>query len=689
MKKTLGGDRLRSENKMTVDLPEFGRSSHNVDKIIRTTQASGTLVPYWCQIGLDGTTFYIDIETKVKTLPTVGPVFGSFKHQIDIFVIPIRLYIAALHNNALGIGLNMSKVFLPKFDLSRKLGFIDTTTNPNAVNLAQINPSSLLSYLGIKGSGMGGINTETRRFPAIFLLAYWDIVKNYYANKQEEWAYVITGKEKLWSEIIVETNKSQVKWDSNKTNAPVTATYTETSQNYITIEFPEPVSPTVAAEIAIATNYPNKSTSAIDWQKLGNTKMFKRTDPEAPGLRDVPRPNAYATKFMYQIMVTTELAYNLGAVGLRPITLPDSNAIELKPFALKDIDVMRQRILQAPQSSSFILPANAQPYCESYKDVDGKAVGANTMAEKKIRTCNSWYSQAGLAVKTHLSDRFNNWLSTEWIDGTNTGINDITAVDVSDGKLSMDALILAKKIYNLLNRIAISDGSYLAWREATYGVTGASMPESPVFCGGMQSEIAFDEIVSNSATEDEPLGTLAGRGKDILHKSGSSIKIKCEEPSMIMAIGSITPRVDYSQGNKWWNRLETMDDFHKPSLDAIGFQELITDEMCASDTNAMSPEKITYNSVGKQPSWIEYMTDTNEAAGDFAAGMPLSFMSVQKIFEQDNAGNIANGPTTYIDPKVYNQIFADASLSAQNFWVQAAFNVTARRVMSAKQIPNL
>lgn len=690
MKKTLGGDRLRSENKMTVDLPEFGRSSHNVDKIIRTTQASGTLVPYWCQIGLDGTTFYIDIETKVKTLPTVGPVFGSFKHQIDLFVIPIRLYIAALHNNALGIGLNMSKVFLPKFDLNRKLGTIDTTTNPNAVNLAQINPSSLLSYLGIKGSGVvGNVNTATRRFPAIFLLAYWDIFKNYYANKQEEFAFVITGKDRLWSKIIVEANNSRTEWESNTTNAPVTVTYSEASQNYITIEFPEPVSPTVAAETAIATNYPNKSTSAIDWQKLGNTQMFKRTDPEAPGLRDVPRPNAYATKFMYRIMVTTELAYNLGAVGSRPITLPDSNAIELESFALSDIDKMRQEILQAPQNSSFILPSTAKPYCESYKNVKGKTIDASTLTEVKTNTCNSWYSQAGLAVKTHLSDRFNNWLSTEWIDGTNTGINDITAVDVSDGKLSMDALILAKKVYNLLNRIAISDGSYLAWREATYGVTGASMPESPVFCGGMQSEIAFDEIVSNSATEEEPLGTLAGRGKDILHKSGSSIKIKCEEPSMIMAIGSITPRVDYSQGNKWWNRLETMDDFHKPSLDAIGFQELVTDEMCASDTNAMTPEDITYNSIGKQPSWIEYMTDTNEAAGDFAAGMPLAFMSIQKIFEQDDAGNIQNGPTTYIDPKIYNQIFADASLSAQNFWVQVAFNVTARRVMSAKQIPNL
>ncbi len=199
MKKTLGGDRLRSESKMEVYLPNFGRSSHNVGKIIRTSQACGTIVPYWCQIGLDGTTFYIDITTKVKTLPTTGPVFGSFKHQIDVFVIPIRLYIAALHNNALGVGLNMSKVLLPRFQVHSA----NTSIYENDTNRGQVNPSSLLAYLGIKGFGHSKVNQYVRSFPAIFNLAYWDTFKNYYANKQEEYAYVITGVNHSWKVINV------------------------------------------------------------------------------------------------------------------------------------------------------------------------------------------------------------------------------------------------------------------------------------------------------------------------------------------------------------------------------------------------------------------------------------------------------------------------------------------------------
>lgn len=52
--------------------------------------------------------------------------------------------------------------------------------------------------------------------------------------------------------------------------------------------------------------------------------------------------------------------------------------------------------------------------------------------------------QYGLVLKTFQSDIFNNWIKTDWIDGEN-GINAITAVDVRDGKLELDTLILAKK----------------------------------------------------------------------------------------------------------------------------------------------------------------------------------------------------------------------------------------------------
>lgn len=680
MKKTLGGERLRSESKMEVYLPNFGRSSHNVGKIIRTSQACGTIVPYWCQIGLDGTTFYIDITTKVKTMPTTGPVFGSFKHQIDVFVIPIRLYIAALHNNALGVGLNMSKVLLPRFLVHSA----NTSIYENDTNRGQVNPSSLLSYLGIKGFGHSKVNQYLRSFPAIFNLAYWDTFKNYYANKQEEYAYVITGVNHTWKTLSVGNGVSWIKtWTQNK-SVEYSIEPTTEKPKYIKLEFEENISPEEVNEIQFLSNIPGSTQKLNELTKLGDSFTFERTDPEAIGLKAPDNPRKATNIYVYKVKKNIKIAYNTDTTGENLITMPDNQKIKLTQFPLKNIDDERSKILAAPSTSAYTINNLTMPYGAATATLDLP----NYNRTKTYHSSNAWYSQAGLAVKTYLSDRFNNWLNTEWIDGTTGGINAITAVDVSNGRLTMDALILQKKIFNMLNRVAITDGTYQAWREATYGIRSATLPESPIFCGGMQSEIAFDEIVSNSATDEEPLGTLAGRGIATMYKSGRGLKIKCTEPSMIMALGSITPRIDYSQGNKWWTRLQNMDDFHKPTLDAIGFQELITDEMAAWNTESTGQEEVTYQSLGKQPSWIEYTTDVNETYGEFAAGMPLSFMCLNRVYEENKDGTIDNA-STYIDPTIYNNIFAESRLSSQNFWVQVAFDVTARRVMSAKQIPNL
>ena len=680
MKKTLGGDRIRSESKMEVYLPNFGRSSHNIGKIIRTSQACGTIVPYWCQIGLDGTTFYIDITTKVKTLPTTGPVFGSFKHQIDVFVIPIRLYIAALHNNALGVGLNMSKVMLPYFGVSTAIASI----YENDTNRGQVNPSSLLAYLGIRGFGRSKVNSHIRRLPAIFNLAYWDIFKNYYANKQEENAYVITGIDHIWKKISVGDGVKWIKtWTENKSQAYKIAPTTD-KPKYIMLEFEENISPEEVNEIQFMTNIPDSTQKLNQLTRLGDSFVFERTDPDALGIKEPNNPRKATKIYAYKVKKTIEIAYNMGGVEEYSITMPDNQKIKLTPFPLKNIDDERTKILAAPSTSAYELNTQKMPYAAAIKTISLPSYDRTT----KYNSTNAWYSQAGLAVKTYLSDRFNNWLNTEWIDGTTGGINAITAVDVTDGKLTMDALILQKKIFNMLNRVAITDGTYQAWREATYGIRSATLPESPIFCGGMQSEIAFDEIVSNSATDEEPLGTLAGRGIATMYKSGRGLKVKCTEPSMIIALGSITPRIDYSQGNKWWTRLESMDDFHKPTLDAIGFQELITEEAAAWSTELEENFTPIYQSLGKQPSWIEYTTDVNETYGEFAAGMPLAFMCLNRVYEENKDGTIGNA-STYIDPTIYNNIFAESRLSSQNFWVQVAFDVTARRVMSAKQIPNL
>lgn len=293
----------------------------------------------------------------------------------------------------------------------------------------------------------------------------------------------------------------------------------------------------------------------------------------------------------------------------------------------------------------------------------------------------------GLCVKTYQSDLFNNWVNTEWIDGEN-GIAAITAISASDGKVLVDSINFAEKLYNMLNRVATSDGSYEGWQDAVYTETPKRHIESPIYLGGMSSEIVFEEIVQTAQGNDEtPLGTLGGKGK-LLKRKGGHVVVKTNEAAFIIGIVSLTPRINYSQGNEFYlTDLLSMDDLHKPALDGIGFQNLIGERMAWWDTH-FENGIMTRSSIGKVPAWIEYMTAVDKTFGDFAETEGRGFMALNRHYEETSDHKIKDA-TTYIDPRKYNYAFAVSDIDAQNFWVQIYSNIKARRLMSAKQIPNI
>lgn len=239
----------------------------------------------------------------------------------------------------------------------------------------------------------------------------------------------------------------------------------------------------------------------------------------------------------------------------------------------------------------------------------------------------------------------------------------------------------------MLNRIAVSDGSYEGWQDAVYTETPKRHIESPVYLGGMSSEVMFEEIVQTSA-DGEGLGTLAGKGV-LIKRKGGHVSVTCNEAAFIIGIVSLTPRVNYCQGNEWYmTELQTMDDFHKPALDGIGFQNLIGERLAWWDTKVKAGAVTARSAIGKVPAWIEYMTAVDKCYGDFAETEGRGFMALQRDYERSENDEIADA-TTYIDPRKYNYAFAYTDIDAQNFWVQIKSNITARRLMSAKQIPNI
>lgn len=665
MKTTIGGDRLGSGSKQNVSMKSYNRSTHDLSYLWRSSMASGTLVPFMSEVGLPGDSFDINLNCEVLTLPTVGPLFGSYKVQLDVFSVPIRLYNGKLHMNKLGIGMDMSAIKLPQLVLRAFRGN-SFPLNDNA----QVNSSCLLSYLNIRGVGKSELDTAiNREFTALSYLGYWDIYKQYYANKQEDEGVVINtapNEASDYSTQITTANDGQGSiYDLSDVLGHTFQLNSTTSisiqlkngfgvPNWNEVQLFDMGGPTYFQLDDLLSNQGTFSVTAEGdslvgkWENFTNKTGQWRVDPQ-------------------QITATVEPSLQ--------------SAPNLLRFPLENIDTMREDILKAVSDvDAFkISGTSLSPY--------GLAFNNNGI----LKLVSAMFNQQSLAIKTYQSDLFNNWISTEWIDGTN-GINEITSVDTTGDSFTIDSLNLANKVYDMLNRIAISGGTYDDWLDAVYTHERARSVENPVYMGSLIKELSFEEVVSTADTGadagNQPLGTLAGRGKLTGKNKGGRIKVKVDEPSIIMGIVSLTPRVDYSQGNKWDVNLKTMNDFHKPALDAIGYQDLITDQMAWFDTTVVGEgNEPTFMSAGKQPAWINYMTNVNQVRGNFAEKNNSMFMVLNRRYESGENG--IEDLTTYVDPSKFNHIFADTRLDAQNFWVQISNNITARRKMSAKVIPNL
>ena len=664
---TLGGDRLGSGKKMKIGLHSYERSTHDMSYLWRSTMAAGTLVPFMKQVALPGDTWDIELNCDIKTHPTIGPLFGSYKVQLDVFLAPLRLYVGRLLNNELGVGLDMAGMKLPFFELEPNVmvgDFADLSAAER--DNADMNTSCLLRYLGISGVGLNWpTSTEGRRFNAVPFLAYWDIFKNYYSNKSEDKAFVIhTPQEALVETVdVLQIKPNSVLPLDTIPEAPTTGSTFGTG-NTGTWELLYITTPPKLEQIIVTT------TDGINY---GLNDLL--LNPIDDGVFKITGAFNFA---QYGSLKFNNWHYITPAEA--PFVEP-----QLQDFNLTLIDDMKRQILATAIGNNALQVGVAGADLAPYKYVLGKTDDF----QHRMST------QEGLAVKTYQSDLFNNWMNTEWIDGAG-GINDITAIDTSGGSFNIDTLQLSKKVYDMLNRVAISGGSYNDWMKAVYtGVDRAWQPENPVYLGGLIKELVFQEVVSNSGAssadeQPQPLGTLAGKGILAQKHKGGKITARVNEISYLIGIISLTPRVDYSQGNDWDTHLLTMDDFFKPALQQIGFQELITEQMAwFSTARATADGEFITKSAGKQPAWLNYMTNVNKVYGNFADPNNEMFMTLNRKYEGDDTTGAISDMTTYIDPKKFNNIFAQTSRDAQNFWTQIAVDAFARRLMSAKLMPNL
>lgn len=652
--RTLGKNTLGDNNKMKVAMRDYDMSTHDISTVFRSSIGVGMLVPFCKILCQKGDIIDLDLVNKTLSQPTLGPLFGSFKLQHFMFFGGFRLYNSWLHNNRTGIGMKMSDIKLPMM--------LAPTYGTETMASTNISASALYKYLGwTKSRRIGNGSTQGVTKNGVPLLLYLDIFKNYFANTQENKFYMLKGAGSVTLNISDSYNSTddgeyKIGVDQNS----VHFTKTTKIKTTITTDDYQRFWDSIKVRVLLSSGgFQTTDLGKLTTNALTNTITLNAAPAEP-----------YATILQFQ---TTQATASFIKT-------------ELGQYDLKVLDELRDVILHKKGNQTLVL--------------HGSEIGATNNGSEDLQNMfkDLEASQAnklgGMLLKTYDSDIFNNWIKKEWVEGAGS-ITDRTTIDVSDGQLTMDMLNLQQKVYNMLNRIAVSGGTYKDWLETVY-TAGKYLerPETPVFIGGMTQYIEFDEVISKSATEtqygNQPLGDIAAIGRGGKPTNSGHIHYQCEEPGYIMGLMAITPMIDYSQGNDFDLNLQTIDDLHKPALDGIGYQDLIQEQMVGETSvysNGSAISNLNHLAANKTLAWIDYMTNYNRTFGDFATGEALDFMVLNRRYDVKNSQ--IKDLTTYIDPQKYIEIFAETAIDSQNFWVQTVVNATRRGNYSAKQIPFL
>lgn len=659
--KKIGGDRVGSGGKMTVAAHGYGYSTHDVGKVRRTSMSFGTLVPMGTWLMTAGSRLSGSLDALITSNALLYQLYGSAKFQLDVYSARVALYNPKMLLNLNDQGYEVGDIKFPQMSLNT-FGLENVRVATLPIDRRQINPSSLLAMLDIMGNGQS-IDQEAdveREHMAMPLMMYYQIVKEYYCNKQEGIGMMIH------NEAFVKTvnyatgiNPNGSQDDINGFQRPVSGRWTMVKGSQIALTFITGVTREVAEDQLnqVMVTLIQEGTGTVQRLLLGQMNE----SVNEIGAQDW----WYPVKDIYEGWSIVDMQYR---------GLTDS-APKLREWDLKAVDRMAMDIMKFVDSGgAFIIDHTTEfPY------------GASFQGDLEYKSINT--SQEGLCIGTYQSDILNNYLDNDTVNALNAK----TKVKVDgNGEFSINDLNLTQKLYNYDQRIGITDGTLEEWRELTYAQVGKSKSLKPVYEGGLSKEIVFDMVVSTASTQDEPLGSIASRGQFGKKHKGGYIQIDSDEEKLVMVIAKITPRIVYSQGNSWLTNLTSLDDLHKPALDKIGYQNVLSDQSAVMET-IMGPafNQKTTKSIGKVPAWAWYRTNLDDVRGNMAYEESYKVFGREYSYTKQSGYYVVQDQTTYINPMKFNDVFAIESLDAMNFDVQVGMDFKMSLVMSEEVIPNL
>lgn len=308
-----------------------------------------------------------------------------------------------------------------------------------------------------------------------------------------------------------------------------------------------------------------------------------------------------------------------------------------------------------------------------------------------ITTCNKPLS--GLALGTYLPDRMNVILNSSFYQKNVTSVT----VSTTGDSFQVDQLVTAKKLWNSRNKDAMSSGTFKDWVRMHFGVTPKIMDDMPTFLGATSTAINFEDIRATTTAKIDDKEQYLGDKSSSALGYGRSRRIVCkaDRPGYLMVLAQIVPLVDYYQYTKRFTQFTKLSDEFRPEFNNIGLQDVLVSDL-TTDFSGLGDEfgyigenfsqyDAFANSVGKQPAWIEYMTEVNTVKGTFC-NTENSWVLTRRMQSGANPVDTVVS-SSYIHPGEWQQPFAVRAATQENFLVQFYINARARSTVLKRLMP--
>lgn len=235
-----------------------------------------------------------------------------------------------------------------------------------------------------------------------------------------------------------------------------------------------------------------------------------------------------------------------------------------------------------------------------------------------------------------------------------------------------------------LERLARTDGSYKQFGLSFFGESSkASYDFRPYYIGGTYKNIAFTEVIQNSAgsSGQTPLGTYAGHGITGI-SNGRIGHIHCDDYGLIMLVACIMPDVYYSQGLDRVLTDSLQSDKWLPERVKLGMQPIYNRELYYAGNNGSSSGQDNYLWAYQNPfDYLRYMP--NKIHGKIADSSNNTFFP---FTQSRNFNALPNWGRSFSEAKDVRKSYLFAP-TENAYSAQFGINIRAVRPLPYKAIP--